>query len=88
MMSIELIRRALNCQLPAGQKDVLLSLCDMANEHNECWPAITQISRRCGTGPRITLQHLADLEAADLIVRRARSDFAPVYTITLPKDAI
>jgi hypothetical protein len=85
MMSIELIRRACNYQLPAGQKKVLLALCDMANEHNECWPAITQISQRCGTADRITLQHLADLEGVDIIVRRARSDFAPFYTITLPE---
>lgn len=82
-MSLQLIDSAWNCELPAGQKLVLLALCSMSNDQRECWPTVAVIGMRCGTAERTTQQHLSALEDKGLIARSTRSGDVSHYTIKL-----
>lgn len=80
-MSIALMTLAWKTSLPSGRKIVLLALCDHANDQGECYPSIEAIARKCSMGQRTVQQHLGELEATGILVRRFRSGRSTVYKL-------
>lgn len=60
-MSIALMTAAWALDLPTGEKIVLLSLADNANDAGHCWPSMAQIAKRAGMttrGAQLIIQRL------------------------------
>lgn len=51
-MSIKLMTWAWETSFPQTEKMVLLCLCDFANDHGACWPAVATIARKCSVTDR------------------------------------
>jgi len=67
--------------LPAGQKMVLLALCDNANDQGECYPSVTMLAAKCSMGARTVQQHISDMEASQIVTREMRTGRSTVYHI-------
>lgn len=80
-MSIALMTLAWKSSLPAGQKMVLLALCDNANDQGECYPSVTMLAAKCSMGARTVQQHIADMEANQIVTREMRTGRSTVYHI-------
>ena len=80
-MSIKLMNAAWELQMPAGQKFVLVALCDQASDSGECFPSIATIARRCSMGERSVQRHIRDLEYAGYIERIERIGRSTIYRI-------
>lgn len=72
------------------RKLVLMKLADNANDQGECWPSYAHIAGHCEMSKRSVMRHIADLEKAGLLVKRARmtpkGHTSNIYLITLPSD--
>jgi len=67
-MSFQAMTWAVEQQLPAMQKIVLLMLANRASlETNECYPSISRLVNECGMSYRSVLNQLAEIENAGLI---------------------
>lgn len=71
-MSIRLMQRAWDTDLPSTQKLVLLALADQANDRGVAWPHIGSLAKRCGASRRSAFDALAELEAAGYIARETK----------------
>lgn len=80
-MSIALMTLAWKSSLPAGQKMVLLALCDNANDQGECYPSVTMLATKCSMGARTVQQHIADMEQVGILSREMRTGRSTVYHI-------
>jgi hypothetical protein len=80
-MSIALMTLAWKSAAPAGQKMVLLALCDNANDQGECYPSISMLARKCSMAERTVQNHIADMEEAGIVVRAYRAGRSTVYHI-------
>ena len=63
-MSIALMTAAWALDLPTGEKIVLLSLADNANDSGHCWPSMVTIAKRAGMTTRGAQLIVQRLEAA------------------------
>lgn len=66
---------------PAGQKMVLLALCDNANDQGECYPSINMLAKKCSMAERTVQQHISDMEADGMVKREMRTGRSTVYHI-------
>lgn len=82
-MSIRLMTRAWDLDLPASEKLALLCLCDHANDDGQCWPSIERMTQRCGVHRATVFRILRRLESAGLIRRENRQNTTSVFRITL-----
>ena len=80
-MSIALMTQAWKSGLPAGQKMVLLALCDNANDQGECYPSVTMLAAKCSMGERSVQRHITDLEELGILRREMRTGRSTVYHI-------
>lgn len=80
-MSIKLMNAAWELQMPAGQKFVLVALCDQAGDSGDCFPSIATIARRCSMGERSVQRHIRDLEDAGYLERIERMGRSTIYRI-------
>jgi DNA-binding transcriptional ArsR family regulator len=89
-VSIRLLTRAWELELPAARKLVLLCLADHASDdERKCWPSVARIATRTGLTERAVQQHLAGLKEGGLVKVHASSmkgrGRATVYVV-LPED--
>lgn len=66
---------------PAGEKLVLLALCDNANDQGECYPSISMLAEKCSISEREVFYRLDALESAGAVAREKRPGRSTMYTI-------
>lgn len=66
---------------PAGQKMVLLALCDNANDQGECRPSVPYLARKCSMGESTVRGHISDMEDAGILHRQFRTGRSTFYFI-------
>lgn len=71
-MSIELMSKVWNMDLPVGEKMLLLKLADRANDDGECWPGQKDLSRQCSMSERALRDNLHRLVQKGLVSVRYR----------------
>ena len=71
-MSIRLISRVFDMDLPPGQKWVLVAICDCASDEGVCYPGQEKIAKKTGLKLRAVQGHIKWLEAHGLLTRRRR----------------
>lgn len=62
-MSIKLMSKAWDLDIPLADKMVLLALADSANEKGECWPSIEEVAKKASLSDRAVqkcLKHLVE----------------------------
>jgi hypothetical protein len=67
--------------IPTGQKMVLLSLCDNANDQGECYPSVPTIARKCSMSERSIFSHIDWLEKNKILYRENRKGRSSIYHI-------
>ncbi|QND83758.1 ArsR family DNA-binding transcriptional regulator [Chromobacterium vaccinii] len=86
-MSIKLMSRAWDMEIPIGQKMVLLALTDRANDEGECWPGQEELARKSSLSPRSVVSHIEWLEDHGLVRverrQRGRMRLSNRYIVTL-----
>lgn len=65
--------------LPAGQKFVLLALCDNANDQGTCYPSISTLAAKCSMGERTVQGHITAMEELGIVFRELRRGRNTVY---------
>jgi hypothetical protein len=73
-MSVKLMSKAWDMDLPCGQKFVLLALCDHANDDGLCYPGQSRLADKCGMSPRTVSSHIDWLEKRGLIRKERRQN--------------
>jgi len=81
-MSINLMTKAWKSGSPAGQKMVLLALCDNANDQGECRPSIAYIAHKCSMGDRTVQGHISEMEKLGILRRNFRTGRSTYYFIS------
>ena len=71
-MSIKLMSRVWDMDIPQHQKLLLLALADHANDEGVCWPNQETLATRCGTSVSSVRATLRQLAALHLIHRVQR----------------
>lgn len=86
-MSIKLMSRAWEMDIPTSQKMILLALADRANDEGECWPGQEELARKGNMSPRSVVNHIDWLEDHGLlkVERRQKGNTRQSnrYTVTL-----
>lgn len=82
-MSIAIMNHVWQLAIPAGQKIVLLSLADQANDHGVCWPSMAQIAVRCSITERSVRSHVAEMESSGILRRDVIAGRGTVYHINI-----
>lgn len=67
-MSIKLISKAWDLDLPTAEKFVLVALADNASDEGICWPSVRRIARKVAMSPRAVIRIIDRLEATGLVV--------------------
>lgn len=80
-MSIALMTLAWKSGFSAGQKMVLLALCDNANDQGECYPSIPMLAEKCSIGRSSIFEHLAELEKSGAVTKHCRTGRSTIYKI-------
>lgn len=80
-MSIALMTQAWRSASPAGQKMVLLALCDNANDQGECYPSISMLARKCSMAERTVQGHITSMEEEGIVRRELRTGRSTIYHI-------
>jgi len=80
-VSIALMTLAWKSGLPAGQKMVLLALCDNANDQGECYPSVPMLADKCSMAQRSVQRHLTDMEEVGILSRELRKGRSTLYHI-------
>ena len=71
-MSHRAVGWAYRMRLPITPKFVLVTLADLADEADSCWPSQKWIAEQVGASPRTVRDALAALEGGGYIVREPR----------------
>ena len=82
-MSIAIMNQVWQLAIPSGQKIVLLSLADQANDHGVCWPSMAQIAVRCSITERSVRNHVAEMESSGILRRDVIAGRGTVYHINI-----
>lgn len=81
-MSIALMSIVWKLDLPPGEKLVLLSLADQANDDGrQCWPSVETIAERSGQGIRTVRRALSSLEEKGHLTRKHREGTSTQYHV-------
>lgn len=67
-MSIALMTKAWEMELPMGEKMLLLKLADRANDDGECWPGQQALARHCSMSERAVRDNLGRLVERGILV--------------------
>ena len=65
----------------SGQKIVLLSLCDNANEQGDCYPSISMMAEKCSMSERSVFNQLDFLEKVGAISKSQRTGRSTLYKV-------
>jgi hypothetical protein len=69
--------------MPTIRKFVFISLCEQANDHGECYPSISSISKRCCVDKRTVYRCLNELETGGYLIREKHpTRRSNLYTVT------
>lgn len=71
-MSVKLMSKAWEMDIPTGQKFVLLALCDHANDDGLCYPSQGKIASKCSLSPRAVVGHIKWLEDHGILEKSRR----------------
>lgn len=80
-MSIALMTLAWKSDFSTGQKMVLLSLCDNANDQGECYPSVSMMVEKCSMSERSIFNHLDFLEKVGAISKNQRTGRSTIYKV-------
>jgi helix-turn-helix protein len=72
LMSIKLISKAWDLDLPTAEKFVLVALADNASDEGVCWPSVRRIARKVAMSPRAVIRIIDRLEAKSLVVTKQK----------------
>jgi len=84
-MSIRLMSRAWDSNLPTTDKFVLLALADWSNDAGHCWPSVAQLQAKCSLSERTVQAALKRLDEAGLISRDMRAGKGTLYRVMIPE---
>ena len=88
-MSVKLMSKAWEMDIPMGQKMLLLALCDHANDDGVCYPSQEKLATKCSMSLRAIVNHLKWLEKHGILARERRQSTqrrkSNLYQITLEK---
>lgn len=73
-MSIRAMNWAWSQELAPTPKLILMALADAANDHDECWPGIPFMARKCCVSERTVQRVLQDFQKSQLIAVNAQFD--------------
>lgn len=86
-MSVKLMAKAWELNLSQGEKLVLLTLCDHANDDGICYPSQEYLAQKCSMSPRSLIDQINKLKKYGILTveRRQKSGgrLVNVYTIVL-----
>ena len=71
-MSIKLMSKVWEMDIPQGQKFILIALCDHANDDGVCYPSQNKLAQKCGMSERVVINHIKWLETHRLISKERR----------------
>lgn len=71
-MSVKLMAKAWDMDIPQGQKFVLLALCDHANDDGVCYPSQDKLAQKCSMSNRAIINHIKWLEEQNIITKERR----------------
>lgn len=80
-MSVRVMAKAWDTDLPATDKLVLLALADWSNDQGHCWPSISQLAEKCGLTDRGVQKVLVRLESDGHIDRQIKPGKGVNYTV-------
>jgi hypothetical protein len=66
-MSIKLMSAAWTLPIPITEKMVLLCICDHANDHGSCWPAVSTLAKKCSCSDRTVQRAIKSLCDANFL---------------------
>lgn len=61
-------------ELPPTPKLILMALADAANDHDECWPGIPYVARKCCVSERTVQRVLQEFQDSNLMTIQAQFD--------------
>lgn len=73
-MSIKLMTKAWEMDLPQGKKLLLLALCDHANDDGICYPSQEKLMKKCGIGQTTLTNHIKWFEQVGILKRERRQN--------------
>ena len=71
-MSVKLMSKAWEMDIPSGQKMVLLALCDHANDDGECYPSQKKLAKKCSMSSRAISNHIKWLHDCGILESERR----------------
>ncbi len=88
MMSIRLMAKAWELDIPTNEKMLLLALCDHSNDEGVCYPSYDKLQVKCNFARATVSANLKRLEAKNLVKKKLRNQAeggrkSTVYTIDL-----
>lgn len=81
-MSVRVMAKAWEADLPSTDKLVLLALADWSNDVGACWPSIRQLREKCGLSERAVQLVIKRLEKAGHLKRDVKVGKGVNYTVT------
>ncbi len=84
-MSVKLMSKVWDMDIPINTKMVCLALCDQANDQGECYPSIATICKRCSLEERAVRRNIHILEDMAVLWREYRTGHSTVYHLTPDK---
>lgn len=84
-MSVKLMSKVWDMDIPINTKMVCLALCDQANDQGECYPSIATICKRCSLEERAVRRNIHALEEISVLWREYRTGHSTIYHLTPDK---
>lgn len=84
-MSVKLMSKVWDMDLPINIKMVCLALCDQANDQGECYPSIATICKRCSLEERAIRRNIQALEEMNILLREYRTGRSTIYRLNPDK---
>lgn len=82
-MSLQLMKKVWEMDIPTNMKMVCLSLSDLANDDGECcYPSIATICKRCSMEERAVRRNIQALEDLHVLWREYRTGHSTLYHLT------
>ena len=71
-MSVKLMSKAWDMDLPMTSKMLLLALCDHANDDGICYPSQAKLAKKCSMGARAVIKHIKWLVDSGILTKERR----------------